>query len=77
MFFGWMTILDTHYTWETVECEKPSSIAVLDSLEPVCLAQTTIPLSKALQYFVMHIHPPNGTHTQSMSQLSQGLNILL
>ena len=34
---------------------------------------TTIPCSKALKYVVFSVHPLNGTHTQSMSQLSQGL----
>ena len=35
------------------------------------------PVQKALQSFVLPVHPLNGTHTQSMSQLSQGLKILL
>ena len=52
---------------QTVEWEKPSSIAVLDTLKPVHLVFTTIFHSKALQYFVLPIHPLNGTHTQSMS----------
>ena len=58
---------------------KPSRCAVLDTLKPVCLATTTIPRSKALQSFVLQWarHRLNGTHTQSMSQLSQGLKILL
>ena len=34
-------------TQETVECEKPSSVAVLDTLKPMRLATTTIPFSKA------------------------------
>ena len=55
------------HTWETVECEKPSSIAVLDRLKSVHLAPTTIPRSKALTFYVLPIHPLNGTHTQSMS----------
>jgi hypothetical protein len=50
------------------------SVAVLDTLKPVRLAPTTITHSKALKYFVLPIHPLNGTHTQSMSQ---GLKILL
>ena len=41
--------------------------------KPVRLAPTTISHSKALTFFVLPIHPLNGTHTQSMSQLSQGL----
>ena len=41
------------------------------------LAPTTIPRSKPLKSFVLPIHPLNGTHTQSMSQLSQDLQILL
>jgi hypothetical protein len=68
MSIGWWTIIDTH--GETVEHEKPSSIAVLDTLKPVLLAPTTIPHSKALKYFVFSINLLHGTHTQSMSQLS-------
>jgi prephenate dehydrogenase len=43
----------------------------------VRLAANTIPRSKALKYFIFPIHPLNGTHTQSMSQLSEGLKIIL
>ena len=57
---------------QTIESEKPSSIAVLVTLKLVRLAPTTIPRSKTLKYFVLPIHPLNGTH----SQLSQGLKIL-
>jgi hypothetical protein len=57
--------------------EKPSSFAVLDTLKLMCLAHTTIPRAKALQTFVLPIHPLNGTNTQSMYQLSLGLKILL
>jgi hypothetical protein len=64
-------------TLETVEREKPSSVAVLDTLKPVCLAPTTIPHSKALTSFVLPIHLLKGTHTQSMSLLSQIFKILL
>ena len=56
--------------------EKPSSVEVFDTLKSVRLAPTTIPRSKALKYFVLLIHPLNGTHTQSMSHLSQDLHIL-
>jgi hypothetical protein len=52
---------------------KPSSVAVLDTVKLVRLEPTTIPCSKALKYFVLPIHPLNGTHTQFMSQLSEGL----
>ena len=69
---SWLDVL-----WETVERGNPSSVAVLDTLNPVHLAPTAIPHSKALKSFVLPIHPLNGTHTQSMSQLSQGLKILL
>jgi hypothetical protein len=40
-------------------------------------APTTIPHSKAPKYFVLSIHHLNGTHTQSMSELGQGLKIIL
>jgi hypothetical protein len=56
---------------ETVEHEKPSSVAVLDTLKPVYLVPTTIPRSKALCLAPFTL---NGRHTQSMSQ---DLNILL
>ena len=59
----------------TVEREKPSSVAVLDTLKLVRLAPTNIPRSKALKYFVLPIHPLNGTLTQF--QLSQGIKVLL
>ena len=72
---NWLDVL--WYTRETVEREKPSSVAVLDTLKPVRLASTTIPCSKTYKYSVMTFHSLNGTHTQSMSQLSQGLTILL
>jgi hypothetical protein len=54
---------------ETVERVKSSSIAVLD--KPVCLAPTSIPRSKVLEYLVFPIHPLNGTHTQSVSIVSR------
>jgi hypothetical protein len=69
MSFGWWNVLETHR--KTVEHEKSSSVAVLD--KPVRLAPSTIHRSKALQYFILPIHPLNGTHTQTMSQLSQGV----
>jgi hypothetical protein len=47
MSFGWWTILDTH----TVEQEKPSSVAILDTLKLVRLAPTTIPRSKGTEIF--------------------------
>jgi hypothetical protein len=72
MSFGWWTILDTHR--ETVEHGKPNRVAVLDTLKTVRLPPTTIPRSKTLKSFVMPIHPLNGTHIQSMSQLS-GRNV--
>ena len=65
------------YTWATFEHEKPSSVAVLDTLKPVRLADTIVPRSKALKSFVLPIHPLNDTHTQSMSQMSPSLKILL
>ena len=49
----------------------------LETFKPVSLAPTTVPHPKVLQYFVLSIHPLHGTHTHSMSKLSQGLKILL
>jgi hypothetical protein len=49
--------------------DKPSRVAVLDTIR----CTYAVPLSKALKNFVLPIHSLNGTHTQSMSQLSQGL----
>ena len=78
---SWLDVLwvvdHSRYTWETVQREKPSSFVVLDTLKLVRLTPTIIPRSEALKSFVLPIHPLNGTHTQSMSQLSQVLNILL
>jgi hypothetical protein len=71
---SWLDVLrvghHSLYTWATFEHEKPSSVAVLDTLKPVRLADTIVPCSKALKSFVLPIHPLNGTHTQSMSQMS-------
>ena len=64
MCFGWWTILDTH-VGKLLSVEKPSIIAVLDTLRPVRMEPTSIPCSKALQSFVLPIHPLYGTHTQS------------
>uniref|UniRef100_A0A4W5LEU1 Phospholipid/glycerol acyltransferase domain-containing protein n=1 Tax=Hucho hucho TaxID=62062 RepID=A0A4W5LEU1_9TELE len=58
MSFGWWTILDTHT--ETVECEKPSSVAVLDT-NRCAWHLLPYPRSKALQSFVLLVHPLNGT----------------
>ena len=69
MSFGWWTILDKH--GKLLNVRKSDSVAVFDTLKPVRLATTTMTRSKALQYFVLPSHPLNGTHTQSMSQLSQ------
>jgi hypothetical protein len=44
--------------------------------KPVPLAPTTIPRSRTLTSFVLPSHPLNGAYTQSMSQLSQGLQIV-
>jgi hypothetical protein len=44
MSLWWWTILDTHGKQLNM---KPSSVAVLDTLKLVCLAPTTITLSKA------------------------------
>jgi hypothetical protein len=78
---SWMDVLyvvdHSWYTRETAGREKPSSVAVLDTVKPVRLAPTTIPCSKALKSFVFPIHPQNSAHTQSMSQLSQVFKILL
>jgi hypothetical protein len=75
MSLGWSIILDAHGT--LLSAKKNSSIAVLDTFKPMRLAPTTIPRSYAFKYFVLSTHPLNGTHTQSMSQLFQGLKILL
>jgi hypothetical protein len=45
---GWWVVVDhSWYTRETVECEKPSSVAVLYTLKLVCLSPTTMTRSKA------------------------------
>ena len=60
-------------TWHTGNCWKTQQ-RNSSWHKPVRLAPTNIPCSKALQYFVLPIHPLNGTHTQSMSQ---GLKLIL
>jgi hypothetical protein len=59
---------------ETVEHENSSSVAVPDTNQ--CAWLGNISRSKAHTYLVLPIHPLNGTHTQSMTQLSQGLKNL-
>jgi hypothetical protein len=60
----WGTILDTH-------SEKPSRVAILDTLKPMCLAPNTIPCSKHFNIFFLAHSPPEWARTQSMPQLSQ------
>ena len=55
--------------------KNPAALQFLT--HPVRLSPTTIPRSKALKYFVLPIYPLNGTQTQSMTELSQGLKIIL
>ncbi|KAK6296906.1 hypothetical protein J4Q44_G00330480 [Coregonus suidteri] len=62
MSFGWWTILDT--LGKLLSVKNP---AVLQFLTYSNLP-TTITRSKALKYFVLPIHPLNGTDTQFMSQ---------
>ena len=71
--FGWWTILDTHRKLLSVK----TAVACSSWHKPVHLAPTTIPHSKGLKYYAMPIDPLNGTHAQSMSQLSKGSKILL
>ena len=59
------------YSQETIECEKASSAAVLDTIKPVQLAPATIPVSKALTSFVLPIHHLNGTHAIYVSIVSR------
>ena len=61
MSFGWWTILDTHRK-------------LLRMKNPVALQFSKQTIAPGTYY---HIHPLNGTHTQSMSQLSQGLKIIV
>ena len=67
---SWLDVLwvvdHSWYRSETVECEKPSSVAVHGTLKPVHLAPTTIHCSKVLKYFVLAIHPLNGTRTYTI-----------
>ena len=62
---SWLHVLwvvdHSWYTLGTVECENSSSVAVLDTLKPVCLAPTTIPCSKALKSHLAH--SPSEWHT--------------
>jgi hypothetical protein len=73
MSFGWSTILDTHGKLFSIKSQAALQF----------LAQTDAPgtyyqtLFKGTYIFALPIHPLNGTHTQSTSQLSQGLKILL
>jgi hypothetical protein len=73
MSYGWWTILDTH--GKLLNVKNPAALQFLTQIGvPSAYSRTH---SKALNCFVLPIDPLNGTRTQSMSQLSQGLNILL
>ena len=65
-------LIHTGNCWAVKTQQRCSSLH-----KPVRLALTTLPRSKAHKSVVLPIHPLNVTHTQSMSQLSQGLKILL
>ena len=65
---GWWTIPDTHWTFV---CEKPISIAGLDTLNPVRLAPTVLPYP-----IQRHLNLLSCPFTLNGS-LSQGLEILL
>jgi hypothetical protein len=73
MSFGWWTILDTHR--KLLSVKNP---AVLQFL-----TQTGVPGTyhhtpfKGTSIFCLAHHPLNSTHTQSMSQLSQGFKIII
>jgi hypothetical protein len=78
---SWLDVLwivdNSCYTQETVEHEKASSIAILDTFKPERLAPTSKPLSKAVQSFVLPIHPLNGTPTTHVSIVSRLKNTYL
>uniref|UniRef100_A0A4W5QRG8 Ig-like domain-containing protein n=1 Tax=Hucho hucho TaxID=62062 RepID=A0A4W5QRG8_9TELE len=73
--FGWWTILSTH--GKLLSVKTPATLQFLRHSNRCAWHLLPYPVLKALTYFVLHIPPLNGTHTQSMSQLSQGLKILL
>ena len=52
---------------ETVEHDKPSRVAVLDTSR-CAWHLLPYPVQRQQQKIVLPIHPLNGTHTQSMSQ---------
>jgi hypothetical protein len=56
-------------------CEKPSSVAVLDTLKPLRLAPNTIPHSKALKSIVSewHTYP---IHVSIVSRLNNPVSIV-
>ena len=69
----WWTILDTHK--KLLSVKNPAALQFLTQTgAPGIYYHTQF---KALKSFVLPILPPDGTHTQSMSQLSQGLKIVL
>jgi hypothetical protein len=56
IYFGWWTIHDTHK--KLLSVKNPAALQFL--------TQTNAPgiSSKELEYFVLPIHPLNGTHTR-------------
>ena len=74
---SWLDVLcvgdHSGYTRETVEREKLSSVAILET-NWCAWHLLSYPIQRCLNIFVLPIHSLN---TQSMSQLSQGLKLLL
>jgi hypothetical protein len=67
MFFGWWIILDTH--GKLLSVKNPAALQFLTQTSAPGTYYHT-PFKIQLKLFVLPIHPLNGTHTQSMSQLS-------
>ena len=60
MSFGWRAILDTHSQMMSVK--NPTALQFLTNSNRCAWHLPPYPLSKALTYFVLPIHPLNGTH---------------
>ena len=67
MSFGWWTILDTHGKLLSM---KNQAVLQFFTHSNQCTWHQ-------LPSFILPIHPLNGTHTHSMSQLSQGLKMFI
>ena len=75
MSFGWWTILDSH--GKLLSLKNPAALQFLTHSNQCTRHLLPIPIQRHLNLVSCPFTPLNGTHTQSMSHLSQSFKILL